>query len=89
MGFEVAKCNVVCDKMDTCGYAQSKQNVFYNFKHVCKNQSMYFEHYEGDFRDTPKEEEIKIEEINTIECSSNGGQDHVCEHAEESIGSEG
>lgn len=67
MPSDVSKCNVVCPKSNTCGHAKSQAEQLYDFKHVCKNESMYFEDYENGYKDSVKVEdevkEIPIEQI--------------------------
>lgn len=58
---DVAKCNKTCPKSDTCGHAKSQAELVYDFRQICKGESMYFEHYENGYRDSVIEEVIPIE----------------------------
>ena len=59
---------MACARSDTCGHAKSTAEIVYDFRNVCKNESMYFEWFEGDFRTVEKEK--KVEETNSAECES-------------------
>jgi hypothetical protein len=59
---DLAKCNqTTCEKYSTCTHGQSKCDVLYDFKHVCKDMSMYAERFEGMYRNTPEVKESTSE----------------------------
>ena len=49
---DVAKCDITCNKSDTCVYGRSTGSPM-NFKYYCINQDKYSEWFEGPYREYP------------------------------------